>query len=67
MVGEMFKIKIMKKFKNFLLFTYFIIEILAIVFYINKEINSKVLILISISMSLMIGLYFYNRSQLSEK
>jgi hypothetical protein len=57
----------MKKFKNFLLFTYFIIEILAIVFYINKEINSKVLILISISMSLMIGLYFYNRSQLSEK
>jgi hypothetical protein len=67
MVGEIFKIKIMKKFKNFLLFTYFIIEILAIVFYINKEINSKVLILISISMSLMIGLYFYNRSQLSEK
>jgi ABC-type multidrug transport system permease subunit len=57
----------MKKFKIFLLFTYFIIEILAIVFYINKEINSKVLILISISMSLMIGLYFYNRSQLSEK
>ena len=67
MVGEIFKIKIMKKFKNFLLFTYFIIEILAIVFYINKEINSKVLILISISMSLMIGLYFYNRSQLNKK
>jgi hypothetical protein len=66
-LGRYLKIKIMKKFKNFLLFTYFIIEILAIVFYINKEINSKVLILISISMSLMIGLYFYNRSQLSEK
>jgi ABC-type multidrug transport system permease subunit len=57
----------MKKFKHFLLFTYFIIEILAIIFYTNKEINSKVFILISISMSIMIGLYFYNRNQLSEK
>lgn len=55
----------MKTFKNILLFTYIIIELLAIVLFILKEISAKTFFLIAISMSLMIGLYFYNKNKLN--
>ena len=51
----------MKKYKQVLLVTYILIELLAIIFFLMKEINGTTFILLSLSMSLMIALFFWNR------
>ncbi len=51
----------MKTYKFILLLVFFSIELTAIVLFLLKEINSLVLTLISITMSMMIALYFMDR------
>lgn len=53
----------MKIFKNILLGTYVLIEILAIVLFVSNKMSATSFFLISTSMSLMIGLYFMDRNK----
>ena len=57
----------MKIFKTILLLVYIIIEILATIFYLNKEMSAKVFFLIAVSMSMVIGLYFLDKHKMKSK
>lgn len=51
------------KVSKILLVVFFILEVIAIVLYIMKEINTKVFFYSVMSFSMMIGLYFYNKNK----
>lgn len=59
----------MKNYKKILLFIYCAIEICAIIFLIAELITPKVFFLLTMSMALMIGLYFMDKykTQVSKK
>lgn len=57
----------MKPFKNVLLAIYIIIEMLAIIFFLIKEISAITFVLLTISMSLMIALFFMDRNKAKRK
>lgn len=57
----------MKTYKNILFVIYLLIEIFTIILFATHNISSKLFILITLSMSLMIGLYFLDKNKVSSK
>lgn len=66
MLVDKLKIIIMKSYKTFLLVIYIAIETLAILLFIFEEINSTTFFLLSLSMTLMVGLYFYDKNKVEK-
>lgn len=56
----------MKTYKNILLASYVLIEILAIILFVSNKMSTTTFFLISMSMALMIGLYFMDRNKQKE-
>jgi len=67
MDGEICKTNIMKKISYILLSIFIILEILAIILYIKKEISSKTFFLLVMSFSMMIGLYIINKRKINNQ
>lgn len=52
----------MNKFKSAVLIFSIVVEIAAIILFLNKEISSTLFALVSMSMAINVGLYFYQKN-----